>query len=253
MTTSDTNDTTTGTTDPERPRPDLPFQGSPSTADARPVSPLARRLGPVVAGLAVAVTLGMLLWLGLAPTAIAGPIAEAPFDLDATLVVSPDEDGCIDVVDGDGSSTTHCIPGVSHGEAFFDAQGALLVGEYGSHRVVDPGTGEVLEVLDEEAESDGRFDAPIDELTGPATLLTDGDVVEDADTGEVLLDLEGPPGYHLEGAATSPDGRWVVVLAPDGAVVVAPTDGSAAPYVWVDTGDRGWVDLWRGIRWEAPR
>ena len=256
-----------------------PAEPAPSPADDRPVSDVARRLGPSIVALALVLTVAMLTWLGTAPTAIAGDIEEAPFTVPATLVVPPDDDGCFDLVAGDGEVTTHCLDELATDdrreewiEVTFLADGTLDVfrqgPDGGTVLRVDPDTGEVLE-REEWEPGDERPDEHVpgrdEPERGPAAELevyTDGDTVRRLDEDgfgppaepeddPVLLDLDGPPGYRLRDAAVSPDGEWVVAVTPDDQVVVAPTDGSADPYVWAATGDEGWIDLRRGIRWDG--
>lgn len=259
-----------------------PAAPAPTPADDQPVTDAARRVGPPIVVASLVLTAALLAWLALAPTAIAGDIADAPFTVPATLVVPPDDDGCLQVVQGDGTARQHCLDQFArtdddfrHVEAYFDQDGRLLVGEQPQLQHVDPATGEVLGTVDV---SDGDLlpdepppprPAPDDE---PVAVPEEPDAmrfevyaredrvvradVPDAPDGresgeEVLLDLQAPPGYHLHDAVLSPGEQWVVALTPDGQVVVAPADGSAAPYVWTElTGDR-WLDLWRAISWEG--
>lgn len=252
-----------------------------TAADA--VSPLARRLGPPLAIGSVVVTVAVLAWLALAPSAIVGPIEDAPFTVPATVVLQPDDAGCLDVVAGDGAVTTHCVEELATGRSSgdrdawvdvgFAADGTLQAFKEGPDvRVVlriDPGTGEVLQREEYGPGEEQRFheqrfrgveEVPDAGAGDTLEVYTDGDVVrritEDGPrTGEpseddpVVLDLDGPPGYRLRDAVLSPDGGVVVVTTPGDEVVVAPTDGSAGPYVWAEARDDGWIDLHWAIRW----
>lgn len=254
-----------------------PTSRTPAPADDQPVTDLARRIGPPVAIGSLVTTVGLLAWMALAPTAIAGPLEEAPFTVPGTLVVPPDDGGCLGLVDGDGTAHEHCLDelvrsGGDEGhhsvDAHFDQRGRLLAvvhGEQGRRLLhVDAETGQVLETLEETELFDGDVAPPPAPNGGPHVppptrlVHTDGDRVLRADEGEghpeadpVVLDLHGPPGYRLDQAELSPDGKWVVVLTGTGEVAVAPTDGSAAPHVWADVPDDRWLDLARGIRWDG--
>lgn len=228
-----------------------------------PPSELARRVGPPLAVGSLLVTVALLAWLALAPTAVAGPLAAAPFEVPATLVTDAGEDGCFRVVAGDGALVgQHCFEAGDDGwvQSYFNERGDLLVrtGSDGVVMEVDPVTGEVLRDVprDEwERAGDAGPGAPPDDAGPPAGFVTtDGDQVVQHGDGEprVLLDLDAPPGYELRNAAVSPDGDWVVAVTPHGEVVVAPTDGSAPPHVWVRSQDEAtWLDLHGAIRWDA--
>lgn len=258
-----------------------PENPTPTVADDRAVTPVARRVGRPVAVVALVVTTALLAWLALAPTAIAGDLTEAPFTVPATLLVGPDDKGCIHLFDGTGEATTHCLDELAvddrdwvYTESWFDEDGDVQV-----HREVedgvmtitlDPATGEVLdrrttdwETADRErmrADVEEPIEVPVPGIPDPerGQVYTDGDLVRSYDDGPrpgegddpVVLDLEAPPGYWLRDAVLSPDGAWVVVTTPSDEVVVAPTDGSAAPYVWAEIPDDRWVNLWGAIRWD---
>lgn len=237
-----------------------PAAPTPSPADDRPPTALARRVGPPIAAVALLAMVGLLGWLALAPSAVAGPVEEAPFALDALLLVPPDEDGCLLVVEGDGTTLEHCLEDLKRGqdgqeyvEAFFDDRGRLVVGQFPDDLVeLDPRSGEVTGPADVDA------DRPPEPLPGPVAVQVDGDRVlrladptDGTGDGDVLLDLQAPPGHDLRDAVVSPDGRWVAALTAGGDVVVAPADGSAPPYVWAELPDDRWVELYRGIRWDG--
>lgn len=255
-----------------------PQAPAPTPADDQPVTDVARRIGPPVAIGTLIATAALLAWLAIAPTAIAGPLAEAPFTVPATLVVPPDDDGCLRVVEGDGTDRQHCLDQLAPSddefrfvEAYFDDQGRLLAGESPELLHLDPATGEVLGTVDvadvegDSARPPTSEDAPLEPVpaddappTALPTVYAEGDQVlregasgDERDEREVVLDLEAPPGYRLEHAIMSPDEQWVVALTPDDKVVVAPTDGSAAPYVWTEIDEDRWVDLWRAIHWDG--
>ena len=258
---------------------------APTPADDQPASDVARRVGPPLVLGSLLLTAALLAWLALAPTAIAGPLEEAPFTVQGTLVVPPDDDGCLRLVGGDGTSREHCIDELARSDdeaygftdASFDDQGRLVViDEDGSDRRllhVDTETGQVLDTLDdtsfpdrgveprpvpEEAPVEVPEDGAATDRTQEAFVYTDGDRVLRSDVGawdpdadEVVLDLQAPPGYRLDQAALSPDGDWVVLLTGTGDVAVAPTDGSAAPHVWAQVPDGRHLDLTRAIRWDG--
>ena len=244
-------------------RPQAP---APTPADDQPVTAVARRIGPPLAIGSLVLTVALLAWMALAPTAIAGPVEEAPFTVPATLVVPPDDDGCLRVVTGDGTSRQHCIDELArpddsqrygHSEAWFDDEGRLIaVVEDGDDRTllhVDSKTGRVIQELNDTPADGPSPDAPpISEFvyTDGDRVLRGGDVRRDPATDEVVLDLHGPPGYRLEHAGVSPGGEWLVVVSGRGEVAVAPADGSAPPYLWTEVGDR-WLDLERAIRWDG--
>lgn len=255
-----------------------PQAPAPTPADDQPVTDLARRVGPPVAVGALVVAAALLAWLALAPTAIAGDLADAPFTVPATLVVPPDDDGCLLIVEGDGTSREHCLDQLARNddefrfvEAYFDDEGRLLAGESPELLHIDPMTGEVLGTVDvagddpradeppRPAPEDEPIEVPEEPQARPFEVYARGDRVVRADPPEgseagtetVLLDLQAPPGYELHDAVLSPDEQWVVALTPDDHVVVAPADGSAAPYVWTDVADDRWIDLWRAIRWDV--
>lgn len=255
-----------------------PQAPAPTPADDQPVTPTARRLGPPIAVGALVVATALLAWLALAPTAIAGPITEAPFTVPATLVVPPDDDGCLRVVEGDGTTREHCLDQLATTtdefrfvEAYFDDQGRLLAGESPNLLHVDPATGEVLGTVDvsgddpradeppRPAPEDDPVEVPEEPPARPFEVYARGDRVVRADppdgreepSEEVLLDLEAPPGYDLRDAVLSPDQAWVVAITPADQVIVAPSDGSSPPYVWTELSDGRWVELWRAIRWDT--
>lgn len=254
-----------------------PQAPAPTPADDQPVTDVARRVGPPIAVGALVVAAALLAWLALAPTAIAGDLTDAPFTVPATLVVPPDEAGCLLVVEGDGTSREHCLEELARSEddyrfveAYMDDQGRLLAGEAPELLHLDLVTGEVLgtvRVADgariDEPPQPAREDEPIEVpeegdarpfevyARGDRVLRVDPSVGRGPETEEVLLDLQAPPGYQLHDAVLSPDEQWVVALTAPGEVIVAPVDGSAPPYVWIElSGDR-WVDLWRGIHWDS--
>lgn len=261
-------------------RPQAP---APTPADDQPVTDAARRIGPPVAVGALVATAAFLAWLAIAPTAIAGPISEAPFTVPATLVVPPDDDGCLRVVEGDGTEREHCLDQLAaderdhrNVEAYFDDDGRLLAGEPPQLLHVDPVTGEVLDTADvsgddphpDEPPPAAPEDEPIEPIEAPEEpdarrfeVYARGDQVvryapssdepAEEDEGEVVLDLQAPPGYQLHDAVLSPDEQWIVALTGRDEVIVARVDGSAAPYVWTELTDDRWVDLWRGIRWDS--
>ena len=249
-------------------------------------SALARRVGPGIVVGSLLVLVAVLTWFAMTPTAIAGDITEAPFTVPATIVLPPDADGCVDLVAGDGDVTTHCIDDLAtergRGDGYewievgFASDGTIEAFREGPDvRImlwIDPATGEVLEreefALGEEERFDRErfgeerepgFGEGIDEPVA-IEVYPDGDLVRQFDPdgyrpGEepeddlVVLDLDGPPGYQLRDAAMSPDGDWVVATTPDDRVIVAPADGSAAPYVWTELDNDDWVDLRRAIHW----
>lgn len=259
-----------------------PETSEPTVADDQPVTEVARRFGPPVAIGSIVLTVALLLWLAAAPTAVAGPLTEAPFTVPATLVVGPDDDGCMRVVAGDGEATTHCLDELAvddedflYAEAAFDDAGDVWIQREGEESTVvltmDPATGEVLEREEfDRATGPPIGEDPVAERPVPVPdpgqpavqqpeVYTDGDVVRrfgddgpgQSEDDPVVLDLEGPPGYDLRDAVLSPDGAWVVVTTPRDDVVVAPTDGSAAPYTWGEVPEDRWVNLQGAIRWDG--
>lgn len=251
---------------------------APTPADDQPVTDVARRFGPPIAVGALVVAAALLAWLALAPTAIAGDLADAPFTVPATLVVPPDDAGCLVVVAGDGTNREHCLERLARSrdefrfvEAYFDGQGRLLAGESPELLHLDPVTGEVLGTVDvagdpprgaeppRPAPEDEPIEVPEEPQARPFEVYARGDRVvrtnppqgRQAETETILLDLQAPPGYDLHDAVLSPDEQWVVALTPADQVIVAPVDGSAAPHVWVEVTDDRWVDLWRAIRWDT--
>lgn len=255
-----------------------PQAPAPTPADDQPVTDLARRVGPPIVVGALVVAAALLAWLALSPTSIAGDLADASFTVPATLVVPPDDAGCLLVVEGDGTSREHCLDQLAQGEdgfrfveAYFDDQGRLLAGGSPELLHIDPVTGEVLGTVDvsgddpradeppRPAPEDEPIEVPEEGDARPFEVYPQGDRVvrvdlsegREGETEEVLLDLQAPPGYQLHDAVLSPDEEWVVALTPSDGVVVAPADGSAAPYVWTELPDDRWVDLWRGVHWDS--
>ena len=254
-----------------------PTAPNPTPADEQPVSDVAQRLGRPVAIGSRALTVVLLAWLALAPTAIAGPLEEAPFAVPARIVVGPDVDGCLRIVDGTGEAVTHCAEELAEDRGstsyrylqvgFTDGGDVVVLDEGESVRQVveiDAVTGEVLDVRESSPGEPFEFEAlaepPVGERQPPTTswVGTDGDrVVRYEDTrlpehdGEVLLDLEGPPGFALHGATLSPDGAWVVAVTERNDVVVAPADGSAPPYLWTEDIRGDWLDLDAAIEWDG--
>lgn len=255
-----------------------PTEAAPTPADDQPVTDVARRVGPPIVVASLVLTAALLAWLALAPTAIAGDLADAPFAVPATLVVPPDDQGCLQVVQGDGTAREHCLEQFArtdddfrHIEAYVDEDGRLLVGERPQLQHVDPATGAVLGTVDvsdddllpdeppppspedEQVAVPGEPDARGLEVYARDDRVVRPDPSDGRGTGteQVLLDLQGPPGYHLHDAVLSPDEQWVVALTPDGQVVVAPVDGSADPHVWTELSGHRWLDLWRAISWNG--
>lgn len=239
-------------------------------------SPLARRVGTPLAVASLVVTAVVLTWLAVAPTAIAGTVAEVGVTVPATLVLPPDDAGCLVVVDGDGGTTELCSDALvvdereHHGwrDARVEQDGTVTAwvetGEVQRVVRLDLATGEELEVETFDPDRDDFWrrveapmpPAPLDE----AIVVAEGDRVvrypagrvQHDGAGEVLLDLQGPPGWVLRDTALSPDGAWVVAQTPDDRVVVAPVDGSAPPATWVETDVDRWLDLRGAIRWDDP-
>lgn len=254
-----------------------PQAPAPTPADDQPVTDVARRVGPPVAVGALVATAALLAWLAVAPTAIAGPIGEAPFTVPATLVVPPDDSGCLRLVEGNGTVREHCLERLAADEreyrqveAYFDGDDRLLAGEPPQLLHIDPVTGEVLDTVDVSGDDphpdepppvvpeDEPIEAPDEPDAMHAEVYARGDQVVRHDPSrdepgqeEVVLDLHAPPGYQLHDAVLSPDEQWVVALTVRDEVIVAPVDGSAAPYVWTELTDDRWIELWRGIRWEG--
>jgi hypothetical protein len=260
----DTTDTTTG--GPETPRPGSSFQGAAHPADGRPISDVAARVGPPVVLVSLAITVALLVWMAIAPTAVAGPIAQAPFTVPATLLVTPDDDGCLSLVEGDGTSTEHCSDDWVNDQAedryvdaYFDAQGRLLVGAYPELSIVDVATGDVIGTVNADSEPQtepGREfdeDAPQVYGRGDRVYRNDNPTTFEREPGgdELLLDLQAPPGYEVTDAVLSPDGTWLLVRTNRDQVLVAPADGSTAPYEWTVAPDDRWVDLRSHVRWDS--
>lgn len=251
-----------------------PTAPNPTPADDEPVSDVAQRLGRPLAIGALGLTVVLLAWLAFAPTAIAGPLEEAPFTVPARIVVGPDDAGCLRVVEGTGAAVTHCLDELAadrgstsyrYLQAGFTAEGDVVVLDEADdvRRAieVDPVTGDVLEVREsspgEPFELDTLTGSPDGERPATSWVGTEGDRVVryeesrvSSGEGEVLLDLDGPPGFALHGAALSPDGAWVVAVTERDHVVVAPVDGSAPPYLWTEDIQGDWLDLDAAIQWD---
>lgn len=244
-----------GTPEVRHPEPQAPTPSDgPEPAmsgDADVPSPLARRAGPIIAAVSLALTVGLVAWMAAAPTNVAGPLSGASFQVPGTLATPVSESGCLDLVDGRGGATALCVKGArQYGEVFFDADGRLLVGGENDLMVVDQTTGEVLERLSYE-EAYGRIPEPPSVLGESPYADVEGSQVRDPTTGEVLLDVGGPIGYRLEQAVASPDGLWIVAVDPRQRIIVAASDGSAAPRVWSTLDSGGYVDLVRSILWSV--
>ena len=245
-----------------------PSPGS-ATGDGE-ISPLARRFGPPLAIGSLVLTAVVLGWLAVAPTAIVGPLSDAPFAVPATIVVGPDDEGCLDVVRGDATSRTHCLDELAPTRegwtnVWFDDGGQVVVSREDQDGQVlltlDPVSGDVVDRDERSWEEDPRGPIGQPDREHRIEVYPDGDRVlraevggpgprQDPDEAEVVLDVDGPPGYRLRDAVLSPDGSWVVVVTPDDRVAVAPADGTAAPYVWTEVPGDTWVDLHAAIRWE---
>ena len=250
-----------------------PATPHPTPADDQAVSAVAERLGRPIAIGALATTFVLLAWFALAPTAVEGPLTTAAFDVPATIVTGPDTEGCLRVADGRGDAVTHCVAELAvdrgstsyrYRQASWSDDGTITVADDDEEGrrvvVVDATTGAVIEVT-ELGFDEPLFDEPDRPVPdGPTTTWvgTDGDRVllyDDAsrpgDEGDVVLDLDGPPGFALHGAALSPDGAWVVAVTERDDVVVAPVDGSAPPALWTEDIGGEWLDLDRAIHWDG--
>ncbi|MFT5563584.1 MAG: hypothetical protein ACI970_000297 [Myxococcota bacterium] len=241
--------------------------GPPVVVDPDAPSALAARLGPVIAGVSLAVTAGMLAWISFGSTGVEGVLADAAYTVPALLVTQPDDDGCVELWDGDGTLRDElCREEAEDGSAYFTEAGTLVVGGYGSFDetrpvqdedggrwvVIDPRTLEVVAETSGERPADltggePYFDPYTESIRWPRT---EGSTLIDSETDEVILDIGGPPGYRLDQGVISPDGAWVVARDERGRLIVAPVDGSGAPAVWLELGRDGNIDLWGSIFWE---
>jgi hypothetical protein len=247
--------------------------GLPVVVGSDAPSALAARLGPVIAGVSLAVTAGMVAWISFAPTGVEGVLADAAYTVPALLVTPPDDDGCVELWDGDGTLRDElCREEAEDGSAYFTDSGTLVVGGYGSYDelrpvpadgsepiedggrwvLIDPRTLEVVAETTGERLADLTGGAPYPEPYPDSIrwIRTEGSTLIDPDTDEVILDIGGPPGYRLDQGAISPDGAWVVARDERGRLIVAPVDGSGAPAVWLELGRDGYIDLWTSILWE---
>lgn len=210
--------------------------------DAAP-SALARRLGPVVAAVALLLTAGLLAWVAIGESSVQLPLAEAPYTVPAELVLLEPTDGCVVVVDGAGEEQRTCDERLTGAFAAYWSDRDVWVDAPGGPLRVEPG-GAV-----ERAEDDAReFEEPPRPPGREAEIEVDGDVVRL--DGRVVLDVDAPPGHGINWAVASPDGAWVVADDREGRVLVTPVDGSAPPAVWGTADRESYVDLYGVVRWE---
>jgi hypothetical protein len=227
---------------------------------------LARRVGPVVAVVALVVGLGGAWWAGAGPTSVELPLAEAGYVVPGRLLVAAGEDGCVAVVDGNGTVDRRCDEDWAWAGGAWTPDGAIVLSPLqpsvdtldeqaapvpddriggppgqGPWRVVDPATWRVTEVAEQPVTVGAQVDGP-----GREALLVDARVVEVG--GRPVLTLTGPPGTRLDAALVRPDGDWVAAWGGDGRVLVAPVDGSGPASVWFEgDGDVWW---WDGLLWD---
>lgn len=236
---------------------EAPLDGHDGTArdGAGPVSPLARRVGPVVAAIGLLGVVVTVAWIGLAPDNVVGTVADAGITVPATAVAATareadgDLDGetCLRVVEGDGGDRRLCpeVGLLDPGGVWWSEDGRLVVASRDGEYLLDPTTG----AADGPATEGQSF--PPD--TGfREDVHTDGPVVRRGpwgSDGPVVLDLGGPVG-RLDVAVSSPDGQWVVAVDRDGRVLVAEASRPTEVHVWFEVPEDRWFDPWTAVRWE---
>lgn len=216
------------------------------------VSALARRVGPAVAGLGLLGVVVTVAWIALAPDNVVGTVAGAGIEVPATAVVAVDGDtdaeGCLRLVEGDGSDRRLCpeVDGVIEpGSVWWADDGRLVVPTRTGEHLVDPTTGEA------EGPVTGEERYPPEERFRE-DVHADGSVVRRGPwggDGPVVLDVGGPVG-SLDAAVMSPDGGWVVAVDRDGRVLVAASASPTEVHVWFEVAEDRWFDPWTALRWE---
>ena len=219
-----------------------------TTRTSPEASDLARRVGPVVAGVGLLVAVAVLVWVAVAPDNVVGTVAEAGIDVPAVAAVDVDAGGCIELVGGDGAARTTCTTiedaATTGGQPWW-VDDQLVVETRDGPVLVDPETGEVSEESPDDVDR-GRPEPLFREVWVDGGVVRRGDWGDD---GEVLLDLGGPVG-RLRDATLSPDERWVVATDEQDRVLVARTDQPDEVLVWFELDEDGWFDVRRQVRWE---
>lgn len=233
-------------------------------------TPLARRVGPVVAVVALLVGVGTVAWTAFGPTSVEDTLAALGQQVPGRLLVQPAEDGCLVVVDGDGEVRERCDEDWPYALASWTPDGTILLSGVGGQAPEPvPGDEEAVPELPAPADRgepllpsvlvdpDTFVVTPTDlhprdveELRSPTVESTGREEV--TVDGTVVLRLTGPPGTRLLDAATSPDRSVVVATDEDGRVLVAGVDGDLGPAVWYDPGEEErFVFADSAVLWDA--
>ena len=205
-----------------------------------PSVPLLVAAAVLVVGVVVAV-----LAFGVQSPPTVEPLEEATGAPDIALAWLAHDGGesCLHVAWPDGA---HARPWCDEnaGEVTGWEEGSVVVSDYsaGSPRrlLIDAHTGEVLEVrLDDDRRG------PIHQDRSVATFRESGEqvfVLEDRE----LWRVEAPEGYEVRASSVSPDGAWVAMVDDADRLLLAPTDGSFPPRLWIDD-----VSTWGPLVWEG--
>lgn len=112
----------------------------------------------------------------------------------------------------------------------------------GTEIVIDPVTGQILErrAIPDEFATD---------FVGNAITSYHEDgrrVVEDAETRQVLWDVEIASVYDVYGGTASPDGRWIAAGDSARRLLLFDRSGGQGPWVWATDVDAGWSVVFEG-------
>jgi hypothetical protein len=200
----------------------------------------------VAAAVVVVVAIGLVLVFGLArPPALASLAEEPEPALDAAVAwVHWDREPCLLVATPD-AATREVVCGLRGEEVFgweADGIGMLVWERTEAIEVIDPDTGEVVEVRDlrgdpwEEREREwDRVDSR--QHDGVLTVRFEG---------TVLWEVEAPDAYWVNPGSVSPDGRFVAAFDSADRLLLFDATGERAPRVWLED-----VEGWQAPVWEG--
>ena len=150
---------------------------------------------------------------------------------------------CVRIAWPDGSETRPWCDDAG-GEVVGWGTAGISVSDYSGpaarRLVIDPRTGEVLEVR---VDPSFRPHTPSDSTVG--TYREGGEQVVMLEDRE-LWRVEAPETYDVRSSSVSPDGRWVAMVDEAERLLVVPSDGSAPPQLWA-----GEVSTWGPLVWQG--
>lgn len=210
-------------------------------------APVRRTVLPLVlAGVLVALVVGVVLVLGVGSPPALASLTDVPQPVPPAPVAwaEDDESGdtCVTVArPGGGVVPAGCLLGGGELVDWTD-EGLVLRTWQGvpSIVVLDPVSGDVVEQRPDTGVDGPGWDERlvVSRRDGQLVVTTVGPGAAE------LWRVDAPDGYQLGNAARSHDGGWVTIVDNVGRLLVVPADGSAAPRVWAQD-----LSSWTQIVW----